>query len=601
MRSELIQTNLRCNQNCTYCVARRAADDPRWVQRAEVEGRVSAAIGAGASEIVLGGGEPSLRRDLAAIVASSRARGASRVAIETNATAIDEARARELRAAGLERALVNLAGDGPWLDEVTRDEGGFEATVRGVDALLAAGVAVDVQAAVVRSTAGALARLPAFLRRRFGAVRTLYLVVPVESPEPSELLGYDEAAAVIRAVEEAARGVAMPLKMAPGSGPPPCVHGREPRVAHLYAMTAGASRREGHVHLDACAACEVRDRCPGLPRAQLSRFGAPTMTPVAGERARRRLSLISTVEEQIARELVTPSRYREPGRGDVDEAIIRVVFQCNQACRFCFVSTHLPAASTEAIEGAIRAAAARGEKITLSGGEPTLHPGLVGLVRLAKSLSSLPVLLQTNAIRLAEGGLAASLAEAGIDEAFVSLHGATAAVSDEVTKAPGTFEKTVRGLDRLREAGVRLQINFVLCQANLHELPAWVELLAERWPGAFANVSFVAPSTDVVPRDKALIPRYSDVLPVVAEAVSVARARGVEIGGFESMCGLPLCLVPTSLERYFALSTLPEGVDEGEFERPPPCARCALSTRCFGLRRGYLELHGDAELRPVAG
>jgi hypothetical protein len=220
-------------------------------------------------------------------------------------------------------------------------------------------------------------------------------------------------------------------------------------------------------------------------------------------------------------------------------------------------------------------------------------------VRLACSVSKLPIVLQTNAIRLAEGTLAEDLREAGLREAFVSLHGATAAVSDVVTASPGTFEKTLLGLDALTRAGIGVQINFVICQANVHELPAWTRLVAARWPKAFANVSFVAASTDVVPRDVSMVPRYADVVPHLSEAVAIAEASGLAIGGFESMCGIPLCLVPRSLDRFFALGAVPDGFDAGEFVKTETCQGCALRDRCFGLRRGYRELHGDAELRAI--
>lgn len=599
VRSERVLTNLRCNQNCTFCTSRRPADDPTFIRKSAVEERIHDAVASGAREVVLTGGEPTLRRDLAQLIAHARAAGAERVVLETNATLVDGA---ELSRAGLDRVLVNLAGTGEWLDEVTRDPGGFAASVRGIEALLVAGIVVDVQAAIVRSTLDHLAELPEFLRARFGdGVRTLYLVLPTSSPDERELVDWDTAGRIVREVEARARVVALPLKIAPGSGPAPCVHGRDPRIAHVYSLTAGGRARADHVQLPPCRECLVRDRCSGIPSDVVRRFGTPTMTPVGTDRGRRRLSLISTVDEQIARELVTPNRYRDPIYGDVSEDVIRVVFQCNQACRFCFVSTHLPAAGNDAIEAAIRAAGARGHRVTLSGGEPTLHPDLVGYVRLAKSVSKLPVLLQTNAIRLADQALAMELAEAGLDEAFVSLHGATAAVSDAITGAPGTFDKTVRGLDQLAKAGVALQINFVICQANVHELSQWVELLALRWPRAFANVSFVAPSTDMVPREHALIPRYEEVLPRLAAAVTLAESKGVAIGGFESMCGIPLCLVPSSIDRYFDLAEVPPGFDAGEFVKPSACQSCALASRCYGIRRGYVELHGEGELRPVAG
>lgn len=591
---------LRCNQNCTYCNARRPADEPAWVQASAVKARIAKALDAGAQEVVLTGGEPTLRRDLASLVGVVRSAKA-RAVLETNATEIDSDYARRLQGEGLDAALVNLAGDGPWLDAITRDVGGFERTCRGIDQLRAHGIQVHVKAALVHATAARYPQLAAFLKARFeGDVRTLIVTVPTSSPEPEQLLDFDRAGAVIRALDLEARRVGLALKMAPDSGPPPCVHGSESRVTHLYAYTPGLTSRSDHTHLAMCETCLVRDRCPGLPKAQLERFGPPRATPVTTDRIRRRLSLIGTVEDQIARELVTPNRVRDPERGtDMNEDIIRVLFQCNQSCRFCFVSTHLPAAGDEAVEAAIRSAGAKRHKITLSGGEPLLHPRIVHFVRLAKSVSTLPILLQTNATRLAEGDLARTLVEAGLEEAFVSLHGATAEVSDTITEAPGTFDKTVLGIDALIRAGVRTQINFVLCRTNVHELRSWVLLVASRWPTAFANISFVAPSTDVVPREHALVPRYEEVLPALAEAVALAHSRGLELGGFESMCGIPLCLVPHSLSRFFELSEVPPGFDAGEFIKTSACGRCSLASRCFGIRRGYVALHGESELRPV--
>jgi hypothetical protein len=65
------------------------------------------------------------------------------------------------------------------------------------------------------------------------------------------------------------------------------------------------------------------------------------------------------------------------------------------------------------------------------------------------------------------------------------------------------------------------------------------------------------------------------------------------------MCGMPLCLAPVDKRAQLALAEIPAGHDGGEFVRTEACGRCDLSTRCFGLRRSYAELHGTSEPRPI--
>ena len=267
MRSERVFTNLTCNQNCTTCTDRRSVEAPGFVRPAAVRARIDAAAATGAAELVLTGGEPTLRRDLVELVAHARGLGVE-VGLETNATTLDATRAAELAAAGLSRARVNLSGWGAAQDAMTRDPGGAARTVEGLTALLDAGVAVDVVALVVRSTVGALAALPARLaelaRPSGAAVSTLVLRVPVSSAEPTELLPYDVAARAIAGVEAAARKVGVAVKLAPDSGPPPCVFEHPGRVAHLYSMTPGAQARADHRRVPACDACQMQDRCSGF-------------------------------------------------------------------------------------------------------------------------------------------------------------------------------------------------------------------------------------------------------------------------------------------------------------------------------------------------
>lgn len=596
-------TNRRCNQACVYCTRRSDRDDLAAIAPKALAASITRAASEGARELRLTGGEPTMRGDLTALVSLARERGFARVALETNATLLDDARAAALAAAGLTAARVNFLGTDPAIDAITRDPGGVGRTVAGVRALLRAGVEVELLVALTRSTAPWLAALPGAALDAFGDVgiaRLIEAVVPVESPDPSELLGLDATLAALRALDEACRAVAIPTRLAPGSDPPPCAFPPRRGIAHLYALSPGARRPPTHRPIAACERCVVADRCPGWSAAWLARHGGPTVHPVTEERARRRLNVVRALPEQIAHELVDVSVWADAAGAAVRDEIVRINFHCNQSCAFCFVSTHLPPAADAAIEAAIRAAGARGSRVVLSGGEPTLNRRLVDWVRLAAGVSSRPVCLQTNAVRLDDAALCRAVVEAGLGSAMVSLHAATADLSDAITEAPWTFARTLRGLDHLAASGVTLVINYVFCEANRGAFGDFVRLVAARWPAATVVFSFVALSTDLVPRDRQLVPRFSEMTPSLTEGIAEARRLGVAIGGFESMCGIPLCVIPGSFDRAsLPLLPVPDDLAPGEFVKTDGCRRCRYDAACYGLRRHYAALHGVDELSPV--
>jgi len=551
--------------------------------------------------LVFTGGEPTLRRDLAEMIQVASAGGAS-VCLETNATLIDSTRAQALKDAGLTLARVNLAGIAPELDAITRDPGGLERTLDGVRALLDADVAVEISVTVVASTVSLLPALPAALHERFGGrVSKLLATVPVESPTASELLSYEDASLALVALDRAARKVGIFVRLRWESGPPPCVpEALGGRIAHLYTLTGGSGARQGYRSLEACAECLVADRCPGVAEAYLERWPTPPMKPIREDRQRRRLSRAEDVETQIERELSASSRRYLPGQGTIEDGIVRVHFHCNEACRFCFVSTHLPPPAPELVREAIRQAGERGARVSLSGGEPGLNPNLAEYVKLAAEVSEHPVELQTNAVPMAKGELARELADAGLSEALVSLHASTPELSEAITESPGSFARTVAGIDKLRAAGVRVTLNFVIHTANQTELPAFVRFVAARWPDAYLNVSFVHAASDIVPRTRELVPRYADVMPSLREAVADADTLGVRLTGFQSLCGLPLCLVPRTIRDRLELPELPPHAQDSEMTKSDVCGDCALSARCHGVRRGYVSLYGTDELHAVA-
>lgn len=604
MRTARVFCHYVCNQACTYCTLRKPADDLQFRQTKAVQKRIDEALAQGAQTIVLTGGEPTMRTDLPLLVQYIREKGAQST-LETNATLLDRARAQVLAEAGLGLARVNLTLADDALDALTRDPGGSQRAWLGLEALADAGIPLEISVVIVRSTLQGLARLPEELASRIGAsrIRCLEATVPVDSPDANECVDFAQAALALQTLDDAARRVPIPLRLAPGTGLPPCLFPYPGRIAHFYAFGPDGKNRKGFSQVAACTDCAVADRCPGLPERAIQRFGVPDLKPIRGEKLWRRLSIVSRVEEQIERDLVVPSFVKNPDHtpdAAAAEHLIRVNFHCNQSCRFCFVYTHLPPATDERIRQAIRDAAAANARIVLTGGEPTLNPQLAEYVALAKSLTRHPVWLQTNATKLADADLCARLVDAGVSAATVSLHACTPELSDAITEAPGTFVKTIAGLDNLAQHAVKVTLNTVITKRNVHQLVDTVRFAATRWPGFSLNLSFVAPSSELVPRDAEMVPRYGDVALQLSEAWRTAKDLGANVTGVDAQCGLPLCLIPADIRENLELPEVPPGAGGTEFSHAKPCESCALKTKCFGVRRGYLDMYGEADLQPVA-
>lgn len=599
MRIARLITNETCNQRCAFCHVRRPVESPAFASGSALRGRLEEAVASGASRLVVTGGEPLLRPDLEAVVAAAKRRGVEELELETNGLLLTADRLSSLTTAGIGLVRVHLPGWGDTWQRATGNTAAFEDVLAALDLLQSSATPHELALPIVQATVDTLSQVPGRLVERGLSPKALVVSVPSTAPDASTLASVPEVARCLELLGDAARTHQQTLRLAQETWFPPCLLSNPVRLAHLYALTAGGAAREGFHRVKACDACQVADRCQGMPDAIGSRLEGLEPRPVVDDRLRRRLTVIGSVEEQVRRELVTRSSVRDPVRGLVPSTIVRVNFLCNQACHFCFVSTHLPTAPDEQVREAIVEGARLGGDVVLSGGEPTLNAQLPQWVRLAKQEGARWVELQTNATRLGDDATVAELIEAGVDMAFVSLHGATADTSDAVTNAPGTFVKTVAGLDALHRSTVMLRVNFVFCELNRHEFPAFVEMMGTRWPRASVTVSVAGAFTDLVPRTTSLIPRFSDLRAPLAEGLEAAKRLGVVVSGFESMCGIPMCQVPDDPAVLAQYPEAPQEEGGGEFIRGDACGECDLQSRCWGVRSSYAKLYGTDELVPV--
>ena len=169
-----------CNYRCAYCLpdGYQADGRPKFLALDEVERLVRAFAALGMSKIRLTGGEPSLRKDLPAIIAAvSAVPGIRRIALTTNGCRLPHL-VRGWREAGLTALNVSLDSLDPqrFLDITGHDR--FAEVTAGIEQALGLGFdAVKVNAVLLRGRNDD--ELPAwleYLRERDLAVRFIELM-----------------------------------------------------------------------------------------------------------------------------------------------------------------------------------------------------------------------------------------------------------------------------------------------------------------------------------------------------------------------------------------------------------------------------------------
>lgn len=134
---------------------------------------------------------------------------------------------------------------------------------------------------------------------------------------------------------------------------------------------------------------------------------------------------------------------------------IEVNDYCDLRCSMCYMPATGRELDPDALIRLFDQVRGCGVRIELLGGEPLMHPGIIDIVRNAKSRARSPfVQIYTNGIH-ATPEMAEELAGAGLDAAIVSLISHRPEVQDEFTDVPGSWSDSIAGLRNLQAAGVR--------------------------------------------------------------------------------------------------------------------------------------------------
>jgi sulfatase maturation enzyme AslB (radical SAM superfamily) len=277
---------------------------------------------------------------------------------------------------------------------------------------------------------------------------------------------------------------------------------------------------------------------------------------------------------------------------------------CSQDCHFCWEGRDWPAAPEELVFQWLDELAASGVKrLTLCGGEPTLFRRLPELIDRAAGLHGMVVHMNTNAIKLRNPEYAARLRDAGLRTLMISIHSHLPEVSDLMTRAPGTWGRTVEGIHAALDAGLHVILNGLIETTNVHLAPdhaAWLvrEFVDKHPSNPVLMVNYNQPGKYY--DNAAFLERIAplDVArPFVERAAVILHEAGVFLD-ITGTCGFPACVaiqVPHVVP-WRSQTGMDDHNMSGRTQAPEVCRRCAAFAQCAGTRREYVQRHGDRGL-----
>lgn len=311
------------------------------------------------------------------------------------------------------------------------------------------------------------------------------------------------------------------------------------------------------------------------PTATDASDGAPTLPPALLER------------------FMTTFRRRLAASQGPEKLVVNVTYVCNNHCTFCAVGTRtqIDAHPTRLREQLARYRERGVTMVDFDGGEPTLNPELVDIVRHARRIGYTRINVTTNGRRCAYEGYAAALVNSGLTTLLFSVHGPDARTHAQQVGVAEAFEQTIEGIRhcvRLAPRGVELGLNVTLTKSNVTHLAALGELT---WSLGLAwmNVQFLTPFGRAT---RHVAPDTADAAAHTRALIEAWRGR-MKI----QVVNLPFCFMPgyedhlegdvAKLSRHMAFVNN-ETVNLAEYlaERRTPkpvCKSCPHASFCGGF------------------
>jgi radical SAM protein with 4Fe4S-binding SPASM domain len=169
-------------------------------------------------------------------------------------------------------------------------------------------------------------------------------------------------------------------------------------------------------------------------------------------------------------------------------------YACNEKCIHCYMDKRLPSLRLDEIKRILNEIAQEGCLfISFTGGEFFARKDALKIIEYASELDFVIDILSNGT--LIDERKAQSLAQYSVRRVQISIYGARPEIHDAITLLPGSFEKSLRAIEFLKGAGIKVEIAFPLMSRNFEERYA-VKTMAESLDCALSPSHIISARND---------------------------------------------------------------------------------------------------------
>lgn len=143
-------------------------------------------------------------------------------------------------------------------------------------------------------------------------------------------------------------------------------------------------------------------------------------------------------------------------------------YACNEKCIHCYMERNLPSLKLFEIKRILNELAEIGCLfLSFTGGEFFMRKDAVDIIKYANDLHFVIDILSNGTLISEE--ISTILTKYSVRRVQISLYGSTQKTHDSVTLLPGSFQKSLKGIENLKKAGIKIEIAFPMMQGNFNE------------------------------------------------------------------------------------------------------------------------------------